>query len=146
MDDDDDKDDTKRKSRNLSEKKRRDQFNLLVNELSSMVSTNSRKMDKSTVLKSTIAFLKNHNGKTYFFITFESIWNFILFCRSRRSVARSRDSRELEAFILAQRRIHSSHPRSFGRLHHRVLIVGEDSLLVRKYYVAARSPACKCFR
>lgn len=61
MDDDDEKDDTKRKSRNLSEKKRRDQFNLLVNELSSMVSNNSRKMDKSTVLKSTIAFLKNHN-------------------------------------------------------------------------------------
>lgn len=49
------------KSRNLSEKKRRDQFNLLVNELSSMVSSNSRKMDKSTVLKSTIAFLKSHN-------------------------------------------------------------------------------------
>jgi len=62
MDDDtDDKDDTKRKSRNLSEKKRRDQFNLLINELSSMVSNNSRKMDKSTVLKSTISFLKNHN-------------------------------------------------------------------------------------
>lgn len=50
------------KSRNLSEKKRRDQFNLLVNELSSMVSTSGRKMDKSTVLKSTISFLKNHNG------------------------------------------------------------------------------------
>lgn len=62
MEEDDDKDDNKRKSRNLSEKKRRDQFNLLVNELSSMVSTHSRKMDKSTVLKSTIAFLKNHNG------------------------------------------------------------------------------------
>ncbi|XP_071446842.1 circadian locomoter output cycles protein kaput [Hetaerina americana] len=62
MDDDiDDKDDTKRKSRNLSEKKRRDQFNMLINELSSMVSTTSRKMDKSTVLKSTISFLKNHN-------------------------------------------------------------------------------------
>ncbi|KAL7050410.1 hypothetical protein ACKWTF_004070 [Chironomus riparius] len=61
MEDDEDKEDTKRKSRNLSEKKRRDQFNLLVNELSSMVSTNSRKMDKSTVLKTTIAFLKNHN-------------------------------------------------------------------------------------
>ncbi|XP_021914831.1 circadian locomoter output cycles protein kaput [Zootermopsis nevadensis] len=62
MDDDtDDKDDTKRKFRNLSEKKRRDQFNMLINELSSMVSTNSRKMDKSTVLKSTISFLKNHN-------------------------------------------------------------------------------------
>mgnify|MGYP006359065125 FL=1 len=63
MDDDDDKDDAKRKSRNLSEKKRRDQFNLLVNELSAMVSSNSRKMDKSTVLKTTIAFLKNHNGE-----------------------------------------------------------------------------------
>ncbi|KAG8231813.1 hypothetical protein J437_LFUL012307, partial [Ladona fulva] len=62
MDDDiDDKDDTKRKSRNLSEKKRRDQFNMLINELSSMVSTTNRKMDKSTVLKSTISFLKNHN-------------------------------------------------------------------------------------
>ncbi|XP_076668687.1 circadian locomoter output cycles kaput protein Clock isoform X1 [Andrena cerasifolii] len=62
MDDDiDDKDDTKRRSRNLSEKKRRDQFNMLVNELGSMVSSNTRKMDKSTVLKSTILFLKNHN-------------------------------------------------------------------------------------
>lgn len=57
----DDKDDTKRKSRNLSEKKRRDQFNMLVNELGSMISANTRKMDKSTVLKSTILFLKNHN-------------------------------------------------------------------------------------
>ncbi|XP_029053404.2 circadian locomoter output cycles protein kaput-like isoform X1 [Osmia bicornis bicornis] len=63
MDDDvDDKDDTKRKSRNLSEKKRRDQFNMLVNELGSMVNPNTRKMDKSTVLKSTISFLKNHNA------------------------------------------------------------------------------------
>ncbi|XP_048506862.1 circadian locomoter output cycles protein kaput isoform X2 [Athalia rosae] len=49
------------KSRNLSEKKRRDQFNMLVNELGSMVSSNTKKMDKSTVLKSTISFLKNHN-------------------------------------------------------------------------------------
>ncbi|XP_046734871.1 LOW QUALITY PROTEIN: circadian locomoter output cycles protein kaput [Diprion similis] len=62
MDDDtDNKDDTKRKSRNLSEKKRRDQFNMLVNELGGMISTNATKMDKSTVLKSTISFLKNHN-------------------------------------------------------------------------------------
>lgn len=63
-DDGDDKDDSKRRTRNLSEKKRRDQFNSLVNELSAMVSTNSRKMDKSTVLKSTISFLKNHNEVT----------------------------------------------------------------------------------
>lgn len=54
-----------RRTRNLSEKKRRDQFNMLVNELSAMVSTNNRKMDKSTVLKSTISFLKNHNGECY---------------------------------------------------------------------------------
>lgn len=51
-----------RNFRNLSEKKRRDQFNLLVNELSLMVSVNNRKMDKSTVLKSTIAFLRQHKG------------------------------------------------------------------------------------
>ncbi|KAB7503469.1 Circadian locomoter output cycles protein kaput [Armadillidium nasatum] len=47
------------KCRNLSEKKRRDQFNLLINELASMVSVSNRKMDKSTVLKATIAFFKN---------------------------------------------------------------------------------------
>lgn len=57
-----------RRSRNLSEKKRRDQFNMLINELSSMVSTNNRKMDKSTVLKSTIAFLESHNGKETFIL------------------------------------------------------------------------------
>ena len=61
FDDDDEKDETKRKSRNLSEKKRRDQFNLLVTELGTMVSQNNRKMDKTTVLKTTIAFLKQHN-------------------------------------------------------------------------------------
>ncbi|XP_026760252.1 circadian locomoter output cycles protein kaput isoform X2 [Galleria mellonella] len=60
----DDKDDSKRRTRNLSEKKRRDQFNMLVNELSTMVSTNNKKMDKSTVLKATIAFLRNHNEIT----------------------------------------------------------------------------------
>ncbi|XP_048756710.1 circadian locomoter output cycles protein kaput-like isoform X2 [Ostrea edulis] len=54
------KDTTDRVSRNLSEKKRRDQFNMLVNELCSMVSTSSKKMDKSTVLKSTIAYLKTY--------------------------------------------------------------------------------------
>lgn len=33
-----------------------------------MVSTNTRKMDKSTVLKSTILFLKNHNGECFMLI------------------------------------------------------------------------------
>ncbi|XP_050546594.1 circadian locomoter output cycles protein kaput-like isoform X2 [Daktulosphaira vitifoliae] len=47
------------KSRNLSEKKRRDQFNSLINELNCMLSTNNRKMDKSTVLRTTINYLKN---------------------------------------------------------------------------------------
>lgn len=55
MDDLEEKDESKRKSRNLSEKKRRDQFNILITELGSMVSPNacsaSRKMDKTTVLK-----------------------------------------------------------------------------------------------
>ncbi|XP_075543375.1 circadian locomoter output cycles kaput protein Clock [Dermacentor variabilis] len=34
---------------------------MLINELCSMVSTSSRKMDKSTVLRATIAFLRAHN-------------------------------------------------------------------------------------
>ncbi|XP_055943779.1 circadian locomoter output cycles protein kaput-like isoform X3 [Argiope bruennichi] len=49
------------KSRNLSEKKRRDQFNMLINELCSMVTSSNRKMDKSSVLRSTISFLKSHS-------------------------------------------------------------------------------------
>lgn len=53
-----------RKSRNLSEKKRRDQFNILINELNSMVSSANRKLDKSTVLKATISFLRQHNGES----------------------------------------------------------------------------------
>ncbi|XP_070554699.1 circadian locomoter output cycles protein kaput-like [Ptychodera flava] len=61
---DDDKDDYKRKSRNASEKKRRDQFNILISELCAMVSTKSRKMDKSSVLKATISFLRQHNEIT----------------------------------------------------------------------------------
>lgn len=54
-----------RKSRNLSEKKRRDQFNILINELNSMVSSANRKLDKSTVLKATISFLRQHNGELH---------------------------------------------------------------------------------
>lgn len=54
----------KRKSRNLSEKKRRDQFNILINELCSMVCTGKRKMDKSAVLKTAISFIRNHNQAT----------------------------------------------------------------------------------
>lgn len=84
--------DHKRKSRNLSEKKRRDQFNILVSELCSMVSgdfslttgspsgdtnsliqqastsssqtssqNNQKKIDKSSILRSTIDFLKFHS-------------------------------------------------------------------------------------
>jgi len=60
-DDGDEKDETKRKSRNLSEKKRRDEFNRLVVELGTMVSPNNRKMDKTTVLKTSIGFLRQHN-------------------------------------------------------------------------------------
>ena len=59
--------DSHRKSRNASEKKRRDQFNVLIQELCSMVSTKTRKLDKSAVLRATIHFLKAHNGRNYFF-------------------------------------------------------------------------------
>ena len=58
--DEDEKDSVKRKTRNLSEKKRRDQFNVLIGELCAMVALNSKKLDKSSVLKNAIQFLKNH--------------------------------------------------------------------------------------
>ncbi|KAM6132807.1 circadian locomoter output cycles protein kaput isoform 2-T2 [Pterocles gutturalis] len=59
----DDKDKAKRVSRNKSEKKRRDQFNVLIKELGSMLPGNARKMDKSTVLQKSIDFLRKHKAK-----------------------------------------------------------------------------------
>ncbi|XP_070613309.1 circadian locomoter output cycles protein kaput isoform X2 [Erythrolamprus reginae] len=60
----DDKDKAKRVSRNKSEKKRRDQFNILIKELGSMLPGNARKMDKSTVLQKSIDFLRKHKEIT----------------------------------------------------------------------------------
>ena len=64
----DDKGDSKRQSRNLSEKKRRDQFNTLLTELGNLLDGgrggsngsggNRCRMDKTTILKSTISFLR----------------------------------------------------------------------------------------
>ncbi|XP_078534309.1 circadian locomoter output cycles protein kaput isoform X2 [Lissotriton helveticus] len=62
--DEDDKDKAKRVSRNKSEKKRRDQFNILIKELGSMLPGNARKMDKSTVLQKSIDFLRKHRAIT----------------------------------------------------------------------------------
>lgn len=62
-----------RASRNKSEKKRRDQFNVLIKELSSMLPGNTRKMDKTTVLEKVIGFLQKHNGKGYISLHFYSI-------------------------------------------------------------------------
>nr|DBA33248.1 TPA: hypothetical protein GDO54_000961 [Pyxicephalus adspersus] len=59
--DEDEKDRAKRASRNRSEKKRRDQFNVLIKELSTMLPGNTRKMDKTTVLEKVIGFLQKHN-------------------------------------------------------------------------------------
>ncbi|XP_032649818.1 neuronal PAS domain-containing protein 2 isoform X2 [Chelonoidis abingdonii] len=59
--DENEKDRAKRASRNKSEKKRRDQFNILIKELSSMLPGNTRKMDKTTVLEKVIGFLQKHN-------------------------------------------------------------------------------------
>ncbi|CAL8362564.1 unnamed protein product [Lota lota] len=56
----DEKDRAKRASRNKSEKKRRDQFNVLIKELCTMLQGQGlpRKMDKSTILQRTIGFLQ----------------------------------------------------------------------------------------
>ncbi|XP_061636709.1 circadian locomoter output cycles protein kaput isoform X2 [Phyllopteryx taeniolatus] len=56
--DGDDKDKAKRVSRNKSEKKRRDHFNVLIKELGTMLPGNTRKMDKSTILQKSIDFLQ----------------------------------------------------------------------------------------
>uniref|UniRef100_A0A3P9J787 Circadian locomoter output cycles protein kaput n=1 Tax=Oryzias latipes TaxID=8090 RepID=A0A3P9J787_ORYLA len=56
----DEKDQAKRKSRNKSEKKRRDQFNVLFKELGTMLPGNNRKMIKSTILQKSIDFLHKH--------------------------------------------------------------------------------------
>ncbi|XP_037124862.1 neuronal PAS domain-containing protein 2 isoform X3 [Syngnathus acus] len=58
--DEDEKDKAKRASRNKSEKKRRDQFNVLIKELCTMLQGQGhpRKMDKSTILQRTIDFLQ----------------------------------------------------------------------------------------
>lgn len=53
---------TYRVSRNKSEKKRRDQFNVLIKELGTMLPGNTRKMDKSTILQKSIDFLRKHKG------------------------------------------------------------------------------------
>ncbi|KAL4630850.1 neuronal PAS domain-containing protein 2-like isoform X5 [Arapaima gigas] len=58
--DEDEKDRAKRASRNKSEKRRRDQFNVLIKELCTMLQSQGypRKMDKSTILQNTINFLQ----------------------------------------------------------------------------------------
>ncbi|XP_054646662.1 circadian locomoter output cycles protein kaput isoform X2 [Dunckerocampus dactyliophorus] len=58
--DEDDKDKAKRVSRNKSEKKRRDHFNVLIKELGTMLPGNARKMDKTTILQKSINFLQKH--------------------------------------------------------------------------------------
>uniref|UniRef100_A0AAR2ITN3 Circadian locomoter output cycles protein kaput n=1 Tax=Pygocentrus nattereri TaxID=42514 RepID=A0AAR2ITN3_PYGNA len=47
-------------SRNKSEKRRRDQFNVLIKELGTMLPGNTRKMDKSTILQKSIDYLRKH--------------------------------------------------------------------------------------
>ena len=56
-------------SRNKSEKKRRDQFNVLIKELGTMLPGNTRKMDKSTILQKSIDFLHKHKGEELWQVT-----------------------------------------------------------------------------
>ncbi|XP_063169784.1 circadian clock protein PASD1 [Candoia aspera] len=64
--DEDEKDRAKRASRNKSEKKRRDQFNVLIRELCTMLQGHGHplKMDKSTILQRTIDFLQKQKEVT----------------------------------------------------------------------------------
>lgn len=54
-----------RESRNKSEKDRRDKVNAFINELANLVPgcvPQSKKLDKATILKNTVDFMKVHNG------------------------------------------------------------------------------------
>ncbi|XP_030823454.1 circadian clock protein PASD1 isoform X1 [Camarhynchus parvulus] len=64
--DEDEKDRAKRASRNKSEKKRRDLFNVLIKELCTMLQGHGHplKMDKSTILQRTIDFLQKQKEIT----------------------------------------------------------------------------------
>uniref|UniRef100_A0A3P8W5L9 Neuronal PAS domain protein 2 n=1 Tax=Cynoglossus semilaevis TaxID=244447 RepID=A0A3P8W5L9_CYNSE len=66
MYDEDEKDRAKRESRNKSEKKRRDQFNVLIKELCAMLQGQGHphKMDKTTILQRTIDFLQQQKDIT----------------------------------------------------------------------------------
>ncbi|XP_074134469.1 circadian locomoter output cycles protein kaput-like [Sminthopsis crassicaudata] len=63
--DEQEKERLKRASRNKSEKKRRDQFNLLIRELCSLLQEEGHpvKMDKATILQKTIDFFHQHKEK-----------------------------------------------------------------------------------
>ncbi|XP_028512811.1 circadian locomoter output cycles protein kaput [Exaiptasia diaphana] len=76
MDDDFDVDDgpkeniseTKRVSRNMNEKKRRDRFNVLISELAAVIpdstAVGTSKIDKTTVLKKAVAYLRSHSNRS----------------------------------------------------------------------------------
>lgn len=68
-----------RASRNKSEKKRRDQFNVLIKELCTMLQGQGhpRKMDKSTILQRTINFLQKQKGQRRRWA--RAIWVWLLF-------------------------------------------------------------------
>lgn len=70
-----------RVSRNKSEKKRRDQFNVLIKELGTMLPGNTRKMDKSTILQKSIDYLRKHKGEAkinvqgFIHVLFHNVYN-----------------------------------------------------------------------
>jgi hypothetical protein len=84
----------KRRSRNQNEKKRRDQFNFLIQGLGQLLN-HPRKIDKATVLSETLYFFRNYNGnfqsKTAFlFVDNLNQFNFVIYfkispCIIRRS-------------------------------------------------------------
>ena len=70
-----------RPSRNLSEKKRRDKLNVYISELAAMVpscASAQRKLDKTTVLKMTVGYMKVHNGKIHYDFDVNNRWAWAL--------------------------------------------------------------------
>lgn len=88
-------------SRNKSEKKRRDQFNVLIKELGTMLPGNTRKMDKSTILQKSIDFLHKHKGEELWWqpddVHHDFIWTrlFTVSCYPRSEIAAQSESTEI---------------------------------------------------
>lgn len=92
----------KRRSRNQNEKKRRDQFNSLIIELSSLLNY-ARKIDKATVLAETLHFIRNYKGPSLLLHLYISLFFTLLIITFRKASLQQRDRFQIQTVLSAKR-------------------------------------------